>query len=885
MQPRPDVPPTGTVTFLFSDVEGSTKLVERFGNGWPELLERHRSALRAAFTAHAGWEHGTEGDSFFVAFASAPEAVAAAADGQRALAAIDWPPDGRIRVRMGLHTGEGRLSGRDYVGIDVHRAARIASAAHGGQVLVSDSTAGLISGGLPHGATLVDLGAYQLKDLPRPEHLRQLVIEGLQAEFPPLRSLGGRVSNLPVALSSLVGRDADVTAVVDLLGRARIVTVTGPGGTGKTRLVQEVARSMAPDLDGGATFVPMEALRDSDLIPTEILRALHLDSATATPPRERLIQALSERPSLLVLDNLEQLPAAGAFIRDLLGAVDGLRVLVASQAALRIGGEQEYALPPLEDTAAVRLFVERARAVRADFALDDENRAAVAAICARLDGLPLAIELAAVQVRLLTPAAILARVTDRIDALASRQQDLPERQRTLRATVAWSYDLLSPPEQRLFRRHSVFVGGATLADIEAFEGCRGRGDDALEVLQGLVDRSLIVVRHPPAEEHRFAQLATIQTVARELLREAGEEAEALDDHATVFERLAVEASVQLYGSSRRAWLDRLAAEHDNLRAALDHDEATGNLVAALEIASGISRFWQTRGHLSEGLTRLNGLLALAAERTDLSPALLSRAEEAAGSVAYWMRKRAEDEIEPHYLRSLELARAGGDRDREAWAMYNLAFVYDFIGMSGGRGFDPDRGMELRTAALEIFRSVNDRRGIGESLWALGGSAGAIRNDPDLARAQLLEATGLLEEIGDTSGSAWVHTSLGLLELTADHMKESRDELLKGAALFLADDDLGGQLLAMRNLAAHASLSGDDALAVRIDAAVIRLARRIGVDPPEIEPTTRPIRAARERLSPQAVAREEAAAETIEARAFLEGLIADRERQTARATAG
>ena len=884
MQRRPEGPPTGTVTFLFSDIEGSTKLVERFGDAWPDLLERHRQAMRAAFIEHGGYEHGTEGDSFFVVFGTAADAVAAAVQAQRALAAADWPTDGVIRVRIGLHTGEGRLSGGDYVGLDVHRAARIAAAGHGGQALVSETTAALAGSSLPAGVRLVDLGMHRLKDLPRPERLSQLTIEGLPSEFPPLRTLGARASNLPVALSSLVGREADIAAVRARLRDARLVTVTGPGGTGKTRLVQEVARLVAGDFGGGATFVPLDALRNAALMSTEILRAMRLDNASSTPPDERLVEAIGDRPTLLVLDNLEQLAGASAVVGRLLGSIPSLTILVSSQAALHVGGEQEYGLLPLPETAAVQLFAERARAVLPDFALDDANRAAVTAICERLDGLPLAIELAAAQVRLLPPAAILARISDRIDAVASRQQDLPERQRTLRGTVTWSYELLPPAEQALFRRLSVFVGGATIADIEAFEGCRGRADEALETLDGLVDRNLVAVRRISAEEHRFVQLQTIRSVARELLRDAGEEAEALTDHATTFERLAVEAEPKLYGASRRAWLDRLAAEHDNLRAAIDRDVAAGNLRGALEIAARIWRFWQTRGHLLEARTRLTALLDAAAERTDLPSELLSRAEEAAGGVAYWMRKIAHDEIEPHYLRSLEMARAAGDRDREAWAMYNLAFVYDFIGMSGGLGFDPQRGLDLRMAALEIFRAVDDRRGIGESLWALGGSAGAVRNDPELARAQLREASGFLDEIGDSSGSAWVHTSLGMLELTMGHMPEARAELLEGAALFLGDDDLAGQLLAMRNLAAYAAVAGDDAMAVRVDAAVVRLARRIGVDPPEIEPTTRPILEARARLSPEAIARAEAEAETIEARTFLEGAIADHDRHPGSAAA-
>ncbi|HEY2887678.1 MAG TPA: adenylate/guanylate cyclase domain-containing protein [Candidatus Limnocylindrales bacterium] len=866
--------PTGTVTFLFSDIEGSTQLVRRFGNDWPGLLERHRTLLRAAFAEHGGWEDGTEGDSFFVVFASAPEAVAAAVAGQRALDGAEWPADGRIRVRMGLHTGEGRISGDSYVGIDVHRAARIAAAAHGGQVIVSESTAALIAPALPSGVALLDLGSHRLKDLPVPEHLRQLVIDGLQSAFPPLRSLGGRATNLPVALSSLVGREADVAAVRDLVRSTRLVTVTGPGGTGKTRLVQEVARSMASALDGGATFVPLEALRDADLIPTEILRSLRLDTAAGASPRDRVVAALSERPSLIVLDNLEQLTGAAAVVRDLLASIDGLRVLASSQAALHVSGEQEYALQPLPDGEAVRLFVERAQAVRPDFVLDAAGVATVTAICERLDGLPLAIELAAAQVRLLAPTAILARLTDRIGALAARQADLPQRQRTLRATVSWSYDLLGSAEQRLFRRLSVFVGGATLADIEAFEG--PRGDDALETLDSLVDRSLVVVRRLSAEEHRFAMLDTVRAVARDLLAEAGEDRAALDDHSRVFRDIAAAAEPELYGRNRRTWLDRLSAEHDNLRAALDHLLASGDLASALDVASNLWRFWQTRGHLLEATARLAELLAIAADRTDLDPGLMSRAEEAAGGIAYWMRTTQGEQVEPHYERSLEWAKRAGDRAREAWALYNMAFVYDFVAMTvHPERVDPAHAIRLRSEALETFRAIGDKRGIGESLWALGGNAVVMQSDPDGARRHLAEASAVLSEIGNSYGAAWSFMSLGMLESMQDHLEAARANFLNAAELFLADDDFAGMTIVLEGLGALAARSGDDRLAIRLEAVALSLAHDVGVDPPLINVIVEPLQEARARLSADQAADEVGAASTIEARAFIEAALAQR----------
>jgi predicted ATPase/class 3 adenylate cyclase len=873
MRNPPASPPTGTVTFLFSDIEGSTRLAQRFGEDWPALLERHRDALRSAFAPH-GWEQGTEGDSFFITFASATDAVAAAAEAQRTLTASEWPDGGRIAVRMGLHTGEGRLSGNDYVGLDVHRAARIGAAGHGGQVLLSSPTAALIEHDLPAGMRLVDLGEHRLKDLPHPERIHQLVIEGLPSEFRPLRSLGGRTSNVPVALSSLVGRESDIDAVHRLLAGARLVTVTGPGGTGKTRLVQEVARRFAPEFADGATFVPLEALRDSELIAVEILRSLRLDTAASTPPRERVIEYLAERQALLVLDNLEQLDGAAGVIGDLLRGAPDLKVLASSQAALHVGGEQEYALQPLADAAAVDLFVERARSVRPEFKLEEANRDAVIAICARLDGLPLAIELAAVQVRLLSPGEILARITDRLDALASRQWDLPERQRTLRATVGWSYDLLPEEVRGLFRRLSVFVGGARLAEIEAFERRRGADGDVLAALESLVDRSLVVVRDGSDGESRFAMLETIRTFARGMLRDGDEETVALADHAAVYRALGGTSEAELYGLHRRACLDRLADNHDNLRAALDHLEASSDLEGALDLAASLWRFWQSRGHLLEARERLERLLLLADRTAGLSPALLSRAEEAAGSVAYWRRVSSGSEVEPHYRRSLELAREAGDPDRIAWALHNLAFVYDFVPGLRADASDPDRGLEIRQEALRLFRQVGDRRGIGEALWAIGGNPFVMRDEPERAREQLAEASAVLVEAGDSYGASWAAISLGLLDADTGQPDRARRAIASAAEIFLRDEDLSGELVALQALGSIAARGGDDRTAVRLASLVEQAAHRIGIEAPAIPMIVGPLEAARARLSAEDIAHEAAAAQGADPRAVLEAELSE-----------
>jgi predicted ATPase/class 3 adenylate cyclase len=885
----PTAPPTGTVTFLFSDIEGSTRLLEQLGDRYAAVLRRHREAMRRAFAEHDGVERGTEGDSFFVAFGDAIGAVAAAGEGTRNLAGVDWPDGADVRVRIGLHTGEGRLVDGDYIGMDVHRAARIAAAGHGGQVLLSESTRILVERGLSEGVSLRDLGEHQLKDLPTPEHLYQLVIDGQPAEFPPLRSLARTVANLPAQLSTIVGRDADVAAVRALLGDSRLVTVTGPGGMGKTRLAQEVALEIVAGGGSDAVFIPLEALTDADLIPLEILRALRLDTAFAREPLDRLAEHFSARAILLVLDNLEQLRAAGLAVKALLDRVPTVKVLASSQAALHVGGEQEYALDTLPvpsgdlgggDPAAitnspsVRLFVERARAVRADFVLDSSNAAAVADICTRLDGLPLAIELAAALVKVLSPAVIRERIAGRLDALATRRDDLPARQRTLRATLAWSYDLLDEAEQRLFRRLAAFVGGAGLVEIEAIADVDPPLSDAIGSLETLVDRSLVRVRRGRSAEDRYGLFETMRTYGRELLRDSSEERDITRAHAAIYRDLAHRAEPALYAAERRAWLERLADDHDNLRAALDELEASGDLAGALDLAADLWRFWQQRGHVREGRDRLEHLLAIIAApgATAIPAGIRSRAEEATGSLWYWSSTERRT-VRDYYERAVAYAVESGDRSREAWARYNFAFAFDFTPAAGDVGpGDPAAAASLRTRALEIFRELGDRRGIGESLWAMGGNALAIASDPAVARARLLEAIPLLEEIGDLYGLGWAQISLGIQEALSGDFLAAGDQVGRAAEVFVRDGDVAGQIVSVQCLGSLAARRGDDLTAVRFGAAAEAAAREIGVDLPRIPPIVIPVDEARARLAPEDLERESELGVALGAKAILDTAI-------------
>ena len=499
--------PEGTATFLFTDIQGSTVLVQKLGiERWKAVLDTHYALLREQFAAHEGAEVNTEGDAFFVAFAQATQAVAACAAGQRALYAHPWPEDAVIRVRMGLHTGEAAMVGGDYMGLDIHRAARIASSAHGGQVVLSDATKVLCEGSLPDGVTLVDLGEHRLKDLAKPERIWQLRIDGLPDEFPPLKSLDKTPNNLPTQLTSFVGRDKELAEGLRLLDQSRLLTLTGPGGTGKTRLSMQIGAEASDHFKHGVYFVPLAPISDPELVPSTVLQAMGVHDSDSRPPQEQLVAHLKEKEVLLILDNFEQILPAAGYVGEVLKASPTSKAVATSRAALKVYGEQEFPIPPLgvPDIAAevslddlaqfegVKLFIERAVALKPDFKLTAENAAAVAGIAALVDGLPLAIELAAARIKLMPPKAMLARLQDRLGELGGGARDLPERQQTIRGAIAWSYDLLDEGTQRLFARFAVFVRGGSLDQVEAVCGPADEvGGDVLDGISTLLDHNLV----------------------------------------------------------------------------------------------------------------------------------------------------------------------------------------------------------------------------------------------------------------------------------------------------------------------------------------------------------------------------------------------------------
>ncbi len=821
--------PTGTVTFLFTDIEGSTSLLQRLGTAsWSAVLDRHDALVRGGIAAHGGREVGTEGDSFFVVFPSAPGAVGAAVDVQRRLAEEPWPDGSPVRVRMGLHTGEGTLGGDgDYVGLDVHRAARIASAAHGGQVLLSGTTRALVDGSLPPDVTFLDLGDHRLKDLARPERLVQLVIDGLPARFPPVRTIDAMPTNLPVAATSFVGRTREVAAGRDLLESTRLLTLTGPGGTGKTRLALRLASESLEAFPDGVFFVALEPITDPGLIAPTIARVVGVQDVGGDPVEKRLLDFLAPRHVLLVLDNFEQVIAGAPVVADLLAGAPGLKVVVTSRAVLRVYGEQEFPVPPLAvpDPAhlpaldalaqyeAVALFIARASAARPDFTVTSANAPAVAQITARLDGLPLAIELAAARIRILTPEAMLPRLESRLALLGTGSRDLPARQQTLRGAIEWSHGLLDEPGRCLFARLSTFVGGFDLEAAEAIcaPSTEGRGElDVLGGLSELVDQSLI--RRMEDHSHdRFRMLETIREFAAERLSENGEEPAMRRRHAAYFTELAERAAPHLMGEDRAGWLDQLEHEHDNLRAAIAWSVEAGDTVMASRLVASLWRFWQSRAFLGEGAMRAESVLAMPSDGLD--PLLRMRVLDAAGGLAYWMGDMERAKVA--YEDSLALARRSGDRRRLAEALYNVSFTYVMPRS------DLDEGQRVLEEAAGIYRELGDDAGLVNALWGLGNVHHfSLRWQP--ARDAYVEALELARRTGNRFMVGWALHMAATAELKLGRYRDAYEHFSEATRRMIADRETTGIVLSLDGFSELSNLVGDIPRSLRLAGAARKL---------------------------------------------------------------
>jgi predicted ATPase/class 3 adenylate cyclase len=751
--------PTGTVTFVFTDVEGSTQLLKEIGaEAYADALAEHRRLIRDACADHGGVEVDTQGDAFFFAFPTAPGALAAAAAFTEALA------DGPVQVRVGIHTGTPLVTDEGYVGIDVHRAARIAAAGHGGQVLVATSTAALLD------VDLVDLGEHRFKDLAAPERVFQLGGD----EFPPLRSLYR--TNLPVPANPLVGRKQELVDVLGLLqGEARVVTVLGPGGVGKTRFALATAAEAADAFPDGSWFVDLSPVRDPQLVLPTVAHVLGADGD--------LRRHLRDAECLLLIDNFEQVVDAAADLAPLVSSCPGVRVLVTSREPLRIAAEREYPLRPLSESPAVELLRHRAGLVAPDVVIDYD---VAAQICDALDRLPLAIELAAARVRVLEPPALLERLEDRLPLLVTRARDMPERQRGLHATIAWSYELLDDAEQRLFRALAVFRGGATL---DAIEVVTGAGPDLVE---SLVDKSL--VRH---RRGRFVMLETIREFGREQLDARDESVDVRRRHAEHFAKVAEETNLNA-GALRPGGqrLDVAIAEQDNVRAALSSAIGAGDLVLGVRVATAMEQFWVVNDP-EEGRRWFAELLARPAADT-VPPELLAQAYRAYGSAT---DIAGDFELARElYEQSLALHEQLGDEHGRAVQLHRIALIE----MRGG---DLARARELVQTSHAIHEANANVWGLAQTI----GTLGAIERDggdADRAYELVARSAALAAEAGVPWWHAGMLVELGALSLEADRVDDAAQKATQALELARRMHDYGGRVFGVGVLACVALARGD-----------------------------------------------------------------------------
>ena len=771
-----------TFTFLFTDIEGSTSLLRRLGvASYADVLAGHHLLIRAALGARGGEEVDTQGDAFFAVFSSPTACVAAAMEMQQAIRARTWPGGEQVRVRMGVHTGQASRAATGLVGLDVHRAARVAAVAYGGQILLSETEAAMVRESLPAGAGMRDLGVHRLKDLGRPERIFQLDAAGLQTDFPPLRSLGHPAlqNNLPAQLGTFIGRQRELSAVRTLVGSSRLVTLTGAGGAGKTRLSLQVAAELLDGSGDGVWLVELAAVSDEDEVPSAISEVLGTGGQAGKPALEGLLDALALQDVLIVLDNCEHLIGACAKTADaILRRCPRVRLLATSREPLGIGGESIYRVPPLslpgpgdvvpESCEAVALFLERAREQGVDLSVDEKTGPLLVSICRRLDGLPLAIELAAARLRSLSLSSLRDRLDQRFRLLTGGSRTALARQQTLLAAVDWSYSLLNRAEQSLLQLLSVF---AESFDLDAVEGVCSTGGievfDVTDLLGSLVDKSLVTAERM-GEALRYRLLETIREFAADRLAEAGEQAAAAAaEHCAYFLGVAEAAAVHLTGPDQGRWLTRLDADHANLRHAAEHAASGADGTAQiLRFGVALRRYWLARSRYAEALALLLPVLERPEARTD--PRLFGEALVTAAVISPFVdltptRRLGEQAV--------ELGRELHDDQLLSEALSVLSVACFYLG-------ETDKSLLLGQEAVERARQAGDDVLLGQSLMAYLLSSAVIQ--PAQSGSLLAEAIACTGRSGDQLLHYALHNNAGVHALLGHDIPAARNHLEQAA---------------------------------------------------------------------------------------------------------
>jgi predicted ATPase/class 3 adenylate cyclase/Tfp pilus assembly protein PilF len=810
--------PSGAVTFLFTDIEGSTPLWERDANSMQESLAKHNAILYRVIQEHGGQVFKFIGDAIQAVFPLPTQAVEAAIAAQRSLASQTWASTGPIRVRMGIHTGlaearEGEYGGNRH---ELNRVARIMSAGHGGQILVSKATVELVRGRQPSGVRFRDMDEHTLKGLVRREHIFQVVAPELPVDFPPLNSEDKPRHNLPPQLTSFVGREKEIARIKDLLGRSRLVTLTGSGGVGKTRLAIQVAEQAYPHYPHGVWFVELASLSSPDLVPQALAAVFGLREDKGRSPLDQVVEYLGTRQLLLVLDNCEHLVETCAHLAHrLLHACPEIRILASSREGLGIDGELAYALPSLSSPdplqlpppevlsqyEAVQLFAERARAVLPDFEITQANAHGIAQVTRRLDGIPLAIELAAARVKVLRVEQIADRLDECFRLLTGGSRTALPRHQTLRALIDWSYGLLSAVERVLLRRLAVFSGGWTLEAAEIVCSSMTEHDtgidgeaasqpspeslhpaDVLDVLTQLINKSMVVANRGQGEETRYYLLETIRQYAREKLLESGESERLRSRHLEFFLAFAERAEPELWRADQKRWLDRLQEEHDNLRSALEWTigrQAEGSAEAGLKILIALEEFWWVRGHWSEARSWLAKVLDH--PRLSKDSAVFGRGVNLAAWLAFWQG----DFALAH--NRFELAQDTGN------VLDDKRVIADALRGLGALAFYQNQFSEARTyseRSLELFRETSNQPRIAAVLRGLGNLA-MREGQSEQAQACFQESLRILRDLGGRIGIATTLKSLGEFYFLEGHLDQARPHFEESLAIYRDTGDRFG----------------------------------------------------------------------------------------------
>jgi predicted ATPase/class 3 adenylate cyclase len=850
--------PSGTITFLFTDIEGSTTIAEKHPETWEAVRARHDAIMRSVINGHQGHVFQIVGDACCAAFDSAAAGLQAAVDIQRQVRAEPWG-DMPVRVRIGIHTGEAQAQAGDYRGyLTLAHVTRVMSSAHGGQILLSNATAQLVGTELAGEISLKDLGQHRLRSLRSPENIWQLIAPGLEQDFPPLESVGTITNNLPVQLTSFVGREKELVDVIELLRSQRLVTLTGAGGTGKTRLSLRVAAELLDNFKDGVYFVELASLSEPALLPNAVASVLNVREEPGHPLMTTILDWLGNRELLLVLDNCEHLIDASAkFADSVLHSNRAASILATSREALGIAGESAYHVPSLESPEltqasdipvheltqypAVRLFAERAKEALVSFNITETNAREIAQICHRLDGIPLAIELAAARVKVLGVGQIAARLDDRFRLLTGGGRTSLPRHQTLRSLIDWSYGLLSDPERMLLRRLSAFAGGWTLEAAE--QVCTGNGiapPEVLDLLTHLVDKSLVTVT-PAAQEARYGFLETIRQYALEKLIDSGEVEYIRGQHLKFIQGVAEDIDATYFGSGDVPWFDQMELELDNVRAALEWALRLENAEGGLQLAGTLVWFWYTRRLVHEGHRWLDEALGRpgAEKRTQgRAKALAALGLLQIATAEYGAGQFSLDE-------SVSICRQLGDRHSLA---HTLAWQGSFAGLWG----DYSGGSRVLGEALELSRELNDTLGMGLSLVGLGNLKASEGNDKE-ARLYYEQGSTHLRKAGDLNMLAWTCRRLGHVTLRSNKYQQAFALFAESLNLNLQIGDMRGAAACLAAIGSISLRQGNASVAGRLYGASDALLESVSeqlmpIDVAELEPY---VRAAREQMGEEA----------------------------------